>query len=349
MWGAVPMIATPIALVAFAVAVVSVILRARNNRARELIETAPEDERAELVRHALETYSIRDDDLAPEQKFQLVAKVIEARAARFRLVTICSVVVATIFAAVVIAIVLFGESSDVVVDDHEPVTPTETDPTPAENDPTPGETRPDDLLAERQEAVREDAAAWVAAWNGKKLNTLIQLSQTPFFFDDKLYEDADAVGAALNAAMQNTGGTPHVEHESQPAERRLSEMRLAPGDSPVPLLGGLALDSPILPEIRERGTIAVEYVKVERYWADLSDDMVLELGDFKVYLPSMTVHTIAELKELGHLSKFPADPAVAALRLQDEEFGVLHQMGSIKMLFLFRSDDVRLELAGVLD
>lgn len=113
MFEAIQYVGTPIALVAFIVAVVAYAYRARLDSRRKLIETAPESERGRVLEAALRDFTtVPTDTLTREQRYNLAVQLIEERRAKFRSLTLVSVIVAALLASVVIVFTLFPTESD---------------------------------------------------------------------------------------------------------------------------------------------------------------------------------------------------------------------------------------------
>ncbi len=113
---AIQYVGTPLALVAFVVAVVAYVIRARLAERRKLLETAPEDRRAELLAAAMRDFSpVSTENLTREQRYQLALRLIQERATRFWI----TAGVAT-FVAVVLAIIVLvlgpGQAADASAD-----------------------------------------------------------------------------------------------------------------------------------------------------------------------------------------------------------------------------------------
>jgi hypothetical protein len=106
MWRVIQFVTTPITLIAFVIAVSAWLYRIKISSARKLVETANPKDRAELVLATLETYHIRNDNLTPDQKFDLMKKVIQVRANQSRLIALVAVVVAVLTAIVLAAALL---------------------------------------------------------------------------------------------------------------------------------------------------------------------------------------------------------------------------------------------------
>lgn len=104
---AIQYVGTPIALVAFIVATGAYLYRARLVSRRELIETAPETERARLLDATIRDFTtVPTETLTREQRYQLALRLIEERAAKFRTTALVGVLVAVILAGVVVIVTL---------------------------------------------------------------------------------------------------------------------------------------------------------------------------------------------------------------------------------------------------
>jgi hypothetical protein len=103
LFDAIQYVGTPIALVAFITAAVAYAYRGRLEERRKLIEAAPEQERGRLLEATLRDFTtIPTDTLTREQRYDLAVKLIHERSTKFRLMTLVSVIVAFLLAAVVI-------------------------------------------------------------------------------------------------------------------------------------------------------------------------------------------------------------------------------------------------------
>jgi hypothetical protein len=100
-WDVIPSIKSPYTLAAFVAAVVATILWRLIDRQRRLIVSAPEKQRAELVRNALEFFQVDTKNLTRAQQYDLALHQIRQRARRFLAVTFASV-----FALLICAIVV---------------------------------------------------------------------------------------------------------------------------------------------------------------------------------------------------------------------------------------------------
>lgn len=107
LFDAIQYIGTPIALVAFIIAVVAYAYRGRLEERRKLIEVAPEQERGRLLEAALRDFTtVPTDTLTREQRYSLATQLIDERAAKFRLMMVLSVIVSVLLAGVVLAFTL---------------------------------------------------------------------------------------------------------------------------------------------------------------------------------------------------------------------------------------------------
>jgi hypothetical protein len=87
MWSAIGYVSSGITLVAFLGALALQAYRHSVDQKRELINTAPEDQRAALVSQALEIFRIDPAGLSPQQQFDLAVRLISERATRFNRMT----------------------------------------------------------------------------------------------------------------------------------------------------------------------------------------------------------------------------------------------------------------------
>jgi hypothetical protein len=122
---AIQYVGTPIALVAFVAAVVAWVFRARLAERRKLIESAPEAERGRLLEATIRDFTtVPTDTLTREQRYNLAVKLIDERAAKFKMMTNASIVVALIFAAIIALFTYFpsgeAEASSLTVRVHGP-------------------------------------------------------------------------------------------------------------------------------------------------------------------------------------------------------------------------------------
>jgi hypothetical protein len=100
---AIQYVGTPIALVAFVVAVLAWVYRSRLAERRRLIETAPEGERAKLLDATIRDFTtVNTETLTREQRYQLALRLIEERSARTRVLAVVGVLTAAILAVVIL-------------------------------------------------------------------------------------------------------------------------------------------------------------------------------------------------------------------------------------------------------
>jgi len=119
---AIQYVGTPVALVAFVVAVVAWVYRSRLVERRKLIESAPEAERAKLLDAAIRDFTtVNTETLTREQRYQLAVRLIEERSARTRVLAVVGVLVAAMLAVVVLFIPgTAAEAVDLVVRVSDP-------------------------------------------------------------------------------------------------------------------------------------------------------------------------------------------------------------------------------------
>lgn len=113
LFDAIQYVGTPIALVAFIIAVVAYAYRGRLEERRKLIEAAPEQERGRLLEATIRDFAtVPTDNLTREQRYSLAVKLIEERAAKSRLMTLVSIVVAVLLAAVVVTFTFIPQDAE---------------------------------------------------------------------------------------------------------------------------------------------------------------------------------------------------------------------------------------------
>lgn len=111
---AIQYVGTPIALIAFIVAIVAYAYRARLVERRKLIEAAPERERGRLLDATIRDFTtVNTETLTREQRYTLALRLIEERAARFRMTAFASIAAAVILAGL-IAVLPAGADEAVV-------------------------------------------------------------------------------------------------------------------------------------------------------------------------------------------------------------------------------------------
>lgn len=112
---AVQYVGTPIALVAFIVAVAAYAYRARLVERRKLIEAAPEADRAKLLDATIRDFTtVNTETLTREQRYQLALRLIEERTHRFRTLAVVGVVVAVLLSGLVVALRASGTEDEPV-------------------------------------------------------------------------------------------------------------------------------------------------------------------------------------------------------------------------------------------
>ncbi len=79
MWESIKYITSGLTLVAFIVAVTSIVIREVIKNKKNLIETAPPEDRAPLVEKALEQYHIETAALTKQQKYNIIMEQIRSR------------------------------------------------------------------------------------------------------------------------------------------------------------------------------------------------------------------------------------------------------------------------------
>lgn len=92
-------VGTPIALVAFFLAVALYIYKHRVNGKLNLIKSAPEKDRSKLIEASMETYHLTNDNLTKDMKYNLVIKVIEEKRKRLTIYIIALITLAVIISA----------------------------------------------------------------------------------------------------------------------------------------------------------------------------------------------------------------------------------------------------------
>jgi len=100
---AIQYVGTPIALVAFVVAVVAWVYRSRLVERRKLIEAAPEAERGKLLDATIRDFTtVNTETLTRDQRYQLALRLIEERSARTRVLALVGVLTAAMLAVVIL-------------------------------------------------------------------------------------------------------------------------------------------------------------------------------------------------------------------------------------------------------
>jgi len=105
-------ISTPLAAIAFAISAGAYYgYRIFRNKAA-MIASAPPEDRARLVDKALETYSITEDNLTREQKYQLMLTVLNLRAKRFKILAITTSLLFAIAIGGIVGVQLISKEND---------------------------------------------------------------------------------------------------------------------------------------------------------------------------------------------------------------------------------------------
>jgi hypothetical protein len=112
MWNAIPYVGTGIALIAFIAAVVAWTYKAQLDKDERLIRAAPESDRGQLVKNALEFFNVETARLSEEQQYKIALEQIQARGQRFKISAAVICFLAIIIAGVTIAIALHGHDQD---------------------------------------------------------------------------------------------------------------------------------------------------------------------------------------------------------------------------------------------
>lgn len=111
MWTAIAYVSSGVTLVAFVVAVVASLVRRYGLRQKNLIESAPEAERAALIDKTLEFFNVDTTGLTKQQKFDLARQQIQAKADRFRITAMIVAVVAVLSAGVLVVALIIAPSA----------------------------------------------------------------------------------------------------------------------------------------------------------------------------------------------------------------------------------------------
>lgn len=87
-WQAITYVSSGFTLVAFIVATAAWVLKNKSDEKRNLIESAPDINKSELVDKALDLVHVNTDGLSQEKRYNLAMELIKRRAERFRIVAI---------------------------------------------------------------------------------------------------------------------------------------------------------------------------------------------------------------------------------------------------------------------
>jgi len=118
---AIQYVGTPLALIAFVAAILAWVYRARLAERRKLIETAPAEERAELLVATIRDFStVPLENLTREQRYQLAVRLIDERRSRFRLAALVAVLAAVTLAVAVVVLARDEAATGLVVRLHGP-------------------------------------------------------------------------------------------------------------------------------------------------------------------------------------------------------------------------------------
>src|SRR5262245_8381475 len=99
-WEAIKYVGSGLTLAAFVVAAIAWILKSKSEERERLIGLAKEDERAALVRDALEFFRVETAGLTKAQQYQLALEQIRARSQRFKIVALIVCIIAVLGAVV---------------------------------------------------------------------------------------------------------------------------------------------------------------------------------------------------------------------------------------------------------
>jgi hypothetical protein len=95
-WETIKLVTSGLTLAAFVAALIAWIIKSKSEERERLIGQAKEDERADLVRDALEFFRIDTGGLTKAQQYQLALEQVRARAQRFKLIAIVVCVIAVL-------------------------------------------------------------------------------------------------------------------------------------------------------------------------------------------------------------------------------------------------------------
>ena len=99
MWQSLQYVTTGFTLAAFIAAAIASVLKRQADNQLKAIQSAPEADRADLVRDALEFLHVKPSGLTREQQYKIVVEQIRQRATRFRIVATVVVLLALIGAS----------------------------------------------------------------------------------------------------------------------------------------------------------------------------------------------------------------------------------------------------------
>ncbi len=114
MFEIIPYIATPIALIAFLIAVAANTYRARSKQDLELVKSVPETDRAAVIgrlweKEGLDKYD--PDNLTREQRYNLLMTTLQQRVTKMRILAVVSILITIILATLIGSIILTDQTS----------------------------------------------------------------------------------------------------------------------------------------------------------------------------------------------------------------------------------------------
>lgn len=98
MWEAISYVGTGLTLVAFLAAIVATVFKNRSLKQERLIKTVPENERAQLVRDALEFFHVDTAQLTKQQQYQVAIEQIKNRSNRHKVNSLLIMGITIVFA-----------------------------------------------------------------------------------------------------------------------------------------------------------------------------------------------------------------------------------------------------------
>lgn len=101
-WDAIKYVGSGLTLAAFVAAVIAWVIKSKLEERGRLIKGAKEDDRASLVRDALEFFHVDTSDLTKAQQYQLALEQIRARGQRFKIIAVIVCVIAALGALVAV-------------------------------------------------------------------------------------------------------------------------------------------------------------------------------------------------------------------------------------------------------
>ena len=101
-WEAIKYVGSALTLAAFIIAAIAWIIKSKSEERERLIDLAKEDERADLVRDALEFFRVDTAGLTKAQQYQLALEQIRERAERFKIIAIVVCIIALLGTGVAI-------------------------------------------------------------------------------------------------------------------------------------------------------------------------------------------------------------------------------------------------------